>query len=640
MKTTELLKKYKIKNALIVDDGFDLAPRLGDLGATNADWATFFDDLSPQDDELLQSSYDAYDPNSDVDYSKDETFLRIIWELRKQLNPDAVEHIFATYENNQRAVQSVLLKAASCLKSFGLNVSKAGRNFVDAAVKADLILIDLYLGTQHVTEDMELSIEGLKASIAKRKKNPPAIILMSSHPKIASKRAKFRDDAGVFASGFRAIKKAEIDVEGRMDQLLFELARHRDDSLMLNSFLETWREGMARSIEATSIDIRRMDLEDIAQIHDLLLDDERELRGSYMLDLVDRLLLHEVESDKPTISAAKKLDTMDSENHPPNTMTDAKDNLGLVKKTLYMHEHRRALDSPAGYPVRFGDIIALKEGAKSPPGSIFSGAKTSVFVVMTPLCDLVRDPPKAKKVLLLEGECKSVDAVAYLPPSPNDSNPRTIVLQHGRSKVGVEWKPKRLETLSQTRLENLLIRDDVFIAGRLRNEFALDLQQSMLSGVGRVGLMAPMPSNYPIQARLLYPDLQRSLVPLKTALNGMCVVGRSGDKKTVRIGFDSTQRHDFTDEIRNIVNDVHGQCRDKVRSCFAVECVNALFAEGFICDLEKASKKTFACKLKIGVVDRPIGTVVYDTVAEERIADVGQIQGAGLVFEIAVNLTT
>ena len=199
---------------------------------------------------------------------------------------------------------TVLKRAEQSLKSYGLEVSKAGRNFVDAVATADLILIDLYLGAQHDPEDMNLSMDGLKSAISKRQKDPPAIILMSSHPNISNKRAEFRDKAGVFASGFRAIKKAEIDLEGRLDQLLFELASHRQDSLKLTNFLETWRQGIVRSMEATSVDIRRMDLEDIAQLHNLLLDDEQELRGSYMLDLVDRLLLYEVESDKPTMGSS------------------------------------------------------------------------------------------------------------------------------------------------------------------------------------------------------------------------------------------------------------------------------------------------------------------------------------------------
>ena len=640
MTPTDLLKKNKIKNVLIVDDGFDLAPRLSDLGATNADWATFFDDLVPEDEELLEEAYSAYNSDSTADFSKDEAFLSVVWGLRKQLNGEAVAHIFSNYETTQRAMTVVLEKAEEKLKSYGLKVSKAGRNFTEAVAAADLILIDLYLGAQHDPDDMNLSINGLKTAILKRKKNPPAIILMSSHPNISSKRAKFRDDAGVFASGFRTIKKADIDSEGRLDQLLFELAKHRQDSLKLTNFLEAWREGIVRSIETTSVDIRRMDLEDIAQLHDLLLDDEQELRGSYMLDLVDRLLLHEVESDKPTISAAKKLNTMDSDDHPPNTMADSKDNLALVQKTLYVHQNRRTLDPMDGYPVGFGDIIALREGSKIPPGSVFSGARNSVFAVMTPACDLVREPPKAKRVLLIEGECKPVDAVAYSPPMPHDRNPRTIVLQHGKAKVGIEWKPKKLATLTKTVVENLLKKDGVFVAGRLRNEFALELQQAMLSGVGRVGVMAPMPSNYPIVVNVYYPDNDRNFVLLKTKLNGMCVVGRSANKKTVRIGFDSSQRHDLIGELRAVLAMVHGQSRDMVRAGLSAECISALFAEGFVCDLVKASTKPVPCKLKMGPDLRKIGTVVFDLDVDKCIVDVGQRQAAGLIFEILENRKT
>lgn len=637
MKTAALLKKNKIANVLIVDDGFDLAPRLSELGATNADWATFFDDMTFEDEKLLQETYPIFDLESSIDYSKDETFLHIVWKLRKKLSKEAVTHILSTYETSQNAMLSVLTKAEKSLKSYGLKVSKAGRDFVDAVATVDLILIDLYLGAQHDPEDMNISIDGLKLAISKRQKNPPAIILMSSHPNISSKRAVFRDEAGVFASGFRAIKKAEIVLEGRLDQLLFELASHRQDSLKLTNFLEVWQEGILRSMEATSDDIRRMDLEDIAQLHNLLLDDEQELRGSYMLDLVDRLLLHEVESDKPTIAAAKKLNSMDSGDHPPNTMTDSKDNLGLVHKTLYVHQNRRALDPLEGYPVGFGDIIALKEGAKAPPGSIFSGAQNSVFAVMTPACDLIREPPKAKRVLLLEGECKSVDAVAYSPPMPNDSGPRTIVLQHGNTKVGVEWKPKKLATLTKIVMKNLLGKDEIFVAGRLRSEFALELQQAMLSGVGRVGVMAPMPSNYPIIANVYYPDKDRNFVLLKTSLHGMCVVGRAANKKTVRIGFDSSQRHDFTDELRAAFAKIHQRSRDRIRTGISLQCVNALFAEGFICDLTKASTKNVPCKPRLGATDQQIGVVVYGLNADTSIQDPGQRQSAGLVFEINEN---
>ncbi|MDN3721490.1 hypothetical protein QW131_25685 [Roseibium salinum] len=61
--------------------------------------------------ETLQRAYSAFDPDSDTDYSKDETFLRITWSIRDQLSPEAVEHIFSDYQSSQEAMGSVLRQA-------------------------------------------------------------------------------------------------------------------------------------------------------------------------------------------------------------------------------------------------------------------------------------------------------------------------------------------------------------------------------------------------------------------------------------------------------------------------------------------------------------------------------------------------
>ena len=638
MDTADLLAKNNITRALIVDDGYDDVPRISDLGATKRDWDTFLDDLQPRDVDVLKDAYQSFDPNTDEDYSRNQTFLNIVWNLRAQLNNEATNHIFASYDSNQREMICDLARAKQCLEELGLEVTTAGRNFVQAALQSDLILIDLYLGSLHDPDDMRLSIEGLRSAVAKRKNNPPVIILMSSGSNVLDKRSEFRDKANIYASGFRVVKKADIVQKGRIDQLLFELALHRQDSLKLTNFLETWRDGIKNAIESTSVDVRRLDLEDIKQLQDLLLKDEQALGGSYFLNLVDRLLLHAIEADKPTICAAKKLNVMSSDEYPPNTITGDKSNLNLVYKTIYAHPNRRELDIQFGYPVGFGDIIALAKDVKPPRGSIFYGAKgkgrNAVFVVMTPACDLVRNPPAAKRVLLLEGERKSLDAVAYSPPLPRDNHPRTIVVVCEGDRFGVEWKTKKLATLTKAGIEKLLAKEGVIIAGRLRSEYAFELQQTLLSGLGRVGNMAPMPANYPVVATVYYPNNNGSLVQLGIKLNGICVVGRINDKEKSRIGFDSSQRNDFADKVREKLNDVHRNSRSMVRKCFLTEYVSTFFTMGFEFDIKRASLKTVECKLKFGTKTQKVGTVVYNKEAEQAIKNLGVIQSAGLIFEI------
>ncbi|UAB79233.1 hypothetical protein INR77_06015 [Erythrobacter sp. SCSIO 43205] len=631
----DLLENCGIRTVLIVDDGYDEAPRLADLGATNPDWATFFDDLTEDDEGAIAQAFPGFDLDDADDYSKDEAFLQVVWALKDEISDQATAHILETYEHDQQAMSRFLTEIEGVFAGYGLEVARAGRDFVPHSADADLILIDLFLGAQQADDDMSRSIAGLKEVLENRADSPPAIILMSSHRGIGQKRGRFRDEAGVFASGFRAISKDKLRDTPRRDQILLELARHRADSLKLSSFLQTWRVGMEQAVNATSADLRRLDLEDIAQLQSLLLDDEQEPRSSYMLDLVDRLLVHELEGIGPIITAARALDRMDSSHHPPNTMGDNKDNLNLIYKTLFVHPNRRRLDAKDGFPVRFGDIIALKPNAAAPRGSIFSGNADSVFLVATPACDLVRDPPAAKEALLVEGECLAIDAAAYDPRTPDT----TIVIKRGNQKYGVKWKMKNLKTLTSTRLENLLAKDDVIIAGRLRTDHAAQLQQSMLSGTGRLGVMAAMPTNYPIKATILLPNAERTLVALPESLRGMCVVGRANNNKAARIGFDSSQLHDFADALREFEQTTHERSQEKLRGMLEPDRLNILFADGFQIDLTKAMGKGVELKLKTATDEefKP-GKVFYGVDATLSVTDPKALQSIGLVFEISEKL--
>jgi hypothetical protein len=636
MMTKNLLKGKNISKVLIVDDGYDDIPRLDDLAASTEDWGIFFDDLSDQDRQILNDTYPEYTKTTDEELTKNESFLIALWAIRGKLTIAVADELFATYDSSQQTMGRDLAKAETLLEGFGLTITKVGRNFVEAADDTDLILIDLFLGNAQSEGNMSLSIDGLKKVMQKRRNNPPLVVLMSSHTGISDKREEFRSGAGIFASGFRVLKKTDFNKPNYVEQALYELARHRDDSVKLTNFLTTWQDGLVAAIERTASDIQRLDLEDFAQLQDLLLDEEEVPLGSYILDLVDQVLLHEVEADKKTIAAAKVLNGMDSREHPPNTITGRKDTLSLIKKTLYTHENRRELDPEAGYPLAFGDIIALVRGKKAPAGSIFAEATDSVFAVMTPACDLLRSPPRAKRVLLLEGICKPVDAVGYNPKSGAGDSPKTIVLDlNGDQRVGVEWRPSCIVTLSLKDVKKLLKYQNIYIAGRLRGQAALALQQGLLSSLGRVGAMAPMPSTYSVKARLFYPDKQSILIELPLQLNGVCVVGRSKRGRVTRIAFDSSQRHEFIDTIEAAVPLTHGECRQKVKDSHFAECVDALFSQGFEIDLEGAQTKPKDCKIESGSNTKVIGKVIYRCDASEKLSDIGARRKSGLVIELS-----
>ena len=154
---------------------------------------------------------------------------------------------------------------------------------------------------------MRISLDGLAEVVKKRVESPPVIVLMSRSGRLIEQADAFRDGARVFASGFRTIVKADIEKPGRLEQLVRELARHRQDSLKLNSFLLGWSQGITGAMRRTEDDIRRLDLEDWAQIHDLLLESEGSSAGRYILEVLEFSFLHELESENAFLGAAVAL---------------------------------------------------------------------------------------------------------------------------------------------------------------------------------------------------------------------------------------------------------------------------------------------------------------------------------------------
>jgi hypothetical protein len=74
------------------------------------------------------------------------------------------------------------------------------------------------------------------------------------------------------------------------------------------------------------------------------------------------------------------------------------------------------------------------------------------------------------------------------------------------------------------------------LTARLREAHALELQQKLLSNLGRVGITAPMPATFPVLVEVFLPDAdkrpKRVDIPLLREDGGIRFVGRSGDTET------------------------------------------------------------------------------------------------------------
>lgn len=617
--------------ALIVDDGVDPSPLVSDLGAVDDEWSVFWADLTEEDAAVLERIYPEYKDIDAEDLSQNQTFVTLMFENRDTFSKPALSKVFETFLSNQQQVRKFIDAVSGKLKQIGLDVDEIGRNFEEAAVGVDLIILDLFLGSAQADRDKERSIEGLKKVLADRADNPPMVLLTSAHNDLPALRHEFRDETGLLASGFRTIGKSEISEDGRLEQLVFELAEHRGDALKLWSFLQSWDSGISKALHQAKKEIRKLDLEDLSHVKQMLSSEGVPL-GGYMVDIMDAVLAHELEADQGVIEAATELNLLEATSFPPNSITGSKNTLEVVRKTLFVHGNRRQLDPEGGFPVALGDILAIspaKDGTEAREGTIFEGTERRVFLVLTPACDLIRDPPKAKRVLLLAGAYYDHGAFAFSEAATGEHTP---ILELSPEQRGVvKWDLKHIETLKLETLCDLLGDEGpCYVPARLRENSALALQQKLLSGFGRVGELKTMPSMFPVECVIYYTNAQRELTPLATQLEGILVGGKSG-----RLAFDAAHRFDYMREVREAIETVYVGSEGKLKLALEPSATDALFTKGIS---YKADPKAKPCLVPIGEGNREVGKIIFDKKAQEVFSEKSQHQSAGLIFELSEGL--
>jgi len=562
---TDLLQIAQIKRALIVDDAFDSVPLASDLSLDNERWSQFFDDLNDDDLNQIRSAFPTYDNFSGDQLKFDNNFVEQLWSIKDRLRPEIAGPLFGQYESDTATDLNYLETLRQCLIQSGFECETAGRSFQGKGSNADLIVIDLFLGSTQDDSAISISISGLQGIISARPTRPPLIILMSRSSRLEDKRIEFRDKSGLFESMFRILRKTELRDNGKLTRTLTRLVSHYPDANKLACFLNAWRNGLASASDRTSKLIRTLDIPDYAQIQQLLLNAEGEPLGSYIVDVFDRVLQHEVEREKSIIDSAIEINALKIENYPPPYVAGSPDLQLLVFRSLFQNPERLRLSVSSDNPVGFGDLLRRKNAlvgvaplqvesrvAAEPitepiadpavpsttpvplatkteaPRPLSNIDANSVLVILTPACDLQRSRAN-DLVLLVRGELKKLAPEDW---SYKDAPIRTPIIdlgEHGR--FWIKWNIKNLEAISSAALKALLGASDGFsIVARMRESNALELQQKMLANLGRVGLLASMPATFPIKVEVFLPGLDRKPLSLSGSLlppiTGVCFVGR------------------------------------------------------------------------------------------------------------------
>ncbi len=515
-----LLEERGIRKAVVIDDVFDDAPRPEELD--EGDWSTFFDDLGEEGHRRLAALFSEFEQKNPSDLRDSQEFIEVLWENRKELSEAPVETLFRDYETSNATERAELEELVEVLESVGLTCTKMGRDLSAEAADADLMVIDLFLGRQQSGEDIERAVQRARDIVKERMQSPPLVILTSKSTRLSDNRDAFRDDAGLLGSTFRVASKTDLGKEGVLESILSRLASHYEDAKRVAGFVHAWDDGLNRARESFMRLLRRLDLSDLAQVRALLLDFEGERLGDYLLDIADRVLQHEIEAGHETIAAALELNQIDLTKYPAPHLAGTSDLQDLVHRMVFLHEGRLRLSEDNGKPqLQFGDVLRWKKQDEE----VYTD---EVCLVVTPACDLVRGG--ATRIMLLSGKLAELEARDW---SYAAGPVRTaIIILPDEGRKWIRWNLKDLRTLGWDELDGLLGEGArLSRIGRLREIYAIEIQEMLLADLGRIGRPANLPVPFPVAVSLFYVDTNGNACKLGVddIESAACYVGR-GEK--------------------------------------------------------------------------------------------------------------
>ncbi|MBT3028823.1 MAG: hypothetical protein KME48_16830 [Candidatus Thiodiazotropha sp. (ex Ctena orbiculata)] len=547
-----------IRSAVIVDDGYDVVPQVGELLDEGA-WDSLFDDAQGAEAVRIEALFPGYQAEDREELKSNQEFIDALWQGRDEIR-DLLGGLFDVYEQKIQDNRSFLEAAEATLNALEIQFGTCGRGFVEAAVNADLIVIDLFLGIQQGERDRQFTVECLKEVIKRREGIPlPSIVLMSQVPGIDDLAKDFRQDVQLHASAFRHIRKNDLSKPGRMKGLILTLASHRSDSQALATFVETWEDKAIEAVHEAAGTLRKIDIDDLQHIRSMLLRFEGLNTSSYMLDVFDRVLQYEIESHGAVLDAASRLDEM-VDDPAPLMISNDRDTYTVLEQTLFVNPKRRTHTTGAEWPIAFGDILGPKPGRLVKARGFFSGRTDLVFFVASPECDLIRKDGLTT-ALLVAGSLKEIDMAKPGLAVTAETTP-VITIEEGQ-RFQVDWDFGNLHTINLAQAKRLLHKDrgDVSVVARLREGAALSLRQQLLSNVGRVGELAPLPRSLRFQADLYFPLQEGGAQPIPmpddVKITGNVLIPRRGQFAAAII--DSNCEDDLTAvllglDLENVAN--------------------------------------------------------------------------------------
>lgn len=480
------LQAANITCAHIIDDAFDRLP----TEPFPVDEAqTLVDSLDAQNFEKICNFLDCKNEAELIDAFQDLDKVRLLFKKRGNFSPYCDEW-FDAFLDDRKEKRAMVQPLITLLKNNGLKCITFGADYAikTGTPEPQLVFIDLRLINIGQTST-EAAVKAYKKLKQHFDKCVPFVFLMSSLTSLGEHRDKFWEEAGVFLTQFDSISKDIFKDKSELSFILRTYSNALPRIRSLHQHIEQLECAIAAAGKRVREKVRSLDVADYFVLHRNTVAAEETDLGTYMSELLLEYTLFEIEGSAEIWQFAKDLQEWELKDLPrarfnlkPAALDIYRGNV-LHANALMSWESTRLKGPEQGY-FHLGDIYfkaSEMDNAKSPP--------KQALILLTPVCDLARpDELRKRSMFLCEGKVEKVKQSSDL--ISHDKLPNIIVPNPSNSseQLLIKWNKKKFHVWSTKEMDSFSTMSPVWKRiGRLRPLYALQLQQSLVSDMSRIG---------------------------------------------------------------------------------------------------------------------------------------------------------
>lgn len=527
-----LLRENEINEVTIIDDAYDNVPKAAEIRSEN--WNLFLDEIDHESSLLITEllSIEDYDEEVVNSHKNDDSFIANLWAQRERLSTRVKTLLFKDYIIDQEGKIAQLEPLETIFRvSLDTQVRCLGRSSDFTQLQTRLVFIDLFLGITGEEEAIAQAIRIIKNITNIDPQSPPLVVLMSSSPRLTSKRDVFRDDGQLLGCQFRSIEKSLFSDLNTFLSEMHELISSYPDSLKLNKFILAWEQALERQRQGFLRSVRKLDLTDYADLKRLILDAEGEALGDHLIDVYHTYFHHFLESDKDLLDAGHALNSLEFKIYPPSHFLPTEEIKPILDASIFENAKRlnhelQVTGTSHLASIQLGDIFISRE--------IHPDGNREALVVLTQACDLQQD--NAKSILLINGKLKPYTIGNYRVPNAS----RTPIIEIDSSFFVIDWDENWPITWSLSSLDDLLGTTGKYLKiRRFRSLYGLQLQQRFIGNLGRVGTPSSMQATWPVGLSVFYRNFTKQAcnlidISIEDAF-AACIAGRGKNEKLENI---------------------------------------------------------------------------------------------------------